>query len=337
LLRDSITLARKTTGKELTRAEVSKFWGERANRWISENRAAWLSLLGTKFLNFWNAQEYDDITTIKPMERDGILTPGIRFGVVAALGTPGLLLGIFRNRRSRWIAAGILLHMAALLPVFITERYRLCAVPGLLLFGSYLLGEFWRSVMERRWIQTAGIIAMAGAGSWFVTISRPDPTWSLDHYKAGLRAFDDGKLATAERELATAYAYVPENAEIQFALGNLRFAQGNFAGAKHWYRQSLERVSNHPGAWNNVGVIAMQEKRWDIAERSFLKSLEVEPDDAKTFYLIARARFEAGNRQGAMAAVGEAIRRVPKQPEFLELRKQIAGETPAAGPEPQVQ
>jgi cytochrome c-type biogenesis protein CcmH/NrfG len=81
----------------------------------------------------------------------------------------------------------------------------------------------------------------------------------------------------------------------------------------------------------------MQEKRWDIAERSFLKSLEVEPDDAKTYYLIARARFEAGNRQGAMAAVGEAIRRVPKQPEFLELRKQIAGETPAAGPEPQVQ
>jgi hypothetical protein len=32
----------------------------------------------------------------------------------------------------------------------------------------------------------------------------------------------------------------------------------------------------------------MEEKRWDVAERAFLQSLRIEPDSAKTFYLIAR-------------------------------------------------
>jgi len=325
LLQDSVTLARKLSGKNLTRAEVSRFWSDRANQWIRENRAQWFRLLATKVSNFWNALQYDDLSSIKLMENDGVLTPGIRFGLVSALGLSGMLVGIVRVKRSRWVAAAVLLHMAALLPVFITERYRLCAVPGLLLFGAYLLTEFWQSLLNRKWSLAACVVVLTAGSAAFVTMGRPEPAnWSLDHYKAGIRSLENNQVADAERELTTAYAYVPDNAEILFALGNLRYAQGKLPAAKHWYRKSLELDPKHAGVWNNVGVVALEEKRWDIAERSLLKSLQSEPNDAKTHYLLARARLELGNRQGALESIDEAIRLAPAQKEFSALRDRIS-------------
>ena len=324
LLQDSVTLARRLAGRDLKRYEVSRFWSDRANHWIGENRGAWLRLTASKLSNFWNAFQYDDLSSIKLLMNDGVLTAGISFGIVSALGLPGLILGVVRVVRSRWIAAGVLLHMAALLPVFITERYRLCAVPGLLLFGAWLLIDLWQLLLDRKWAAVAGVVALVCASSWFVSIARPDPSnWSLDHYKAGIRSLDNGMIAEAERELTAAYAYVPVNSEILFALGNLRLAQENYAGAKHWYRKSLELQPNHSGVWNNFGVVALSEKQFGIAEKSFAKSLESEPEDAKTYYLLALARLEGGNRPGAAQAIEEALRRRPTQKEFLELRDRI--------------
>ena len=41
--------------------------------------------MGRKFTNFWNAFQYDDISIISLLRSQGVLPPGIRFGVVAAL------------------------------------------------------------------------------------------------------------------------------------------------------------------------------------------------------------------------------------------------------------
>ena len=67
----------------------------------------------------------------------------------------------------------------------------------------------------------------------------------------------------------------------------------------------------------------MEEQRWPVAENFFLKSLESEPDDPKTFYLLARVRLARADREGARGALKEALRRRPAQREFLELEKEI--------------
>ncbi len=139
MLQDSITVAEAAAGQPLKRSEVSEYWASKANAYVRENRGEWLRLVGVKLRNFWNAFQYDDLSIITNLRGYGVVLPGLSFGVVAALGLPGMLLGIARIRRSRWIAAAILLHMASLLSVFVTERYRLAAVPGLLLFASFAL------------------------------------------------------------------------------------------------------------------------------------------------------------------------------------------------------
>lgn len=324
LLRDSITLAEQAAGRRLARAEVSKYWSERANGYIRENRPAWLRLMGVKFGNFWNAYQYDDLSLIKLLRDDGILLPGLRFGIVAALGLAGLVPVAWRFPRARWVAAAVLLHMCALLPVFVTERYRLAAVPGLMLLGAGGLWMLWENLTRGRWLPAGVYVAVALGASWFVSIPRRDTgLWSLDYYKAGIRALEAGDLERSQRNLETAFAYVQDSASIHFALGNLWLARNDPTRAKVYYRHAITLQPQHAGTLNNLGVLALDEKRWELAEKFFAAAIAAEPEVAKTHYQLARARFEKGDLAGARTALDTALRMRPQQREFLELREKL--------------
>jgi len=327
LLRDSITVAEKAAGHPLSRAEVSAYWSQRAEGWIRENRGSWWALLGRKFSNFWNAFQYDDLSIIALLRGLGVVSPGLRFGVIAALALPGLLLAAWRVPKARWVVAAVLLHLAALMPVFITERYRLCAVPGLLLLASAGLWTLWDALGQRRWIFSLAYGGATAAAAVWVSIPREDQSlWSLDHYNIGIHAQEAGDLSTAQRELERAYAYVPDHPEINFALGNLWLARKDSYKARVFYRHTLELNPAHAKAWNNVGIIALEEKFWPTARRAFERAIQLEPRDAKTYFLLAKACLSLNDREAARKAIEEALRLKPEQPQFLELRTQI--ETP---------
>ena len=346
MLRDSITVAEKEMGRPLTRAEVSRFWSAKANAYIRENRPAWLRLMAVKFGNFWNAFQYVDVGAMKRLSDDGVLPPGLRFGLIAALGLAGMFPAIWLFPRARWIAAAVVLHMGALLPVFVTERYRLAAVPGLMVLAAFGLWQLWANLVRGRWIGAGAYLAITAGAATFVSIPRTEPgLWSLDFYNAGIRCLASGNLALAERHFATAYAYVPDNTEVRFALGNLWLEKSNRildpkaraiarARAKDFYKRTLELNPRHASTLSNLGVLALEEERWELAEKFFASSSEAEPDDAKTFYLLARARFEAGKTDAAKSALGQALEMRPHQKEFLELRDKLAKPPGAAVPPP---
>lgn len=346
MLRDSITVAEKEAGRPLTRAEVSRFWSAKAHAYIRENRPAWLRLMAVKFGNFWNAFQYDDVGAMKRLSDDGVLPPGLRFGLIAALGLAGMVPAIRLFPRARWVAAAVVLHMCALLPVFVTERYRLAAVPGLMILGAFGLWQLWSNLVRGRWLGAGAYLAVATGAATFVSIPRTEPgLWSLDFYNAGIRCLASGDLALAERHFATAYAYVPDNTEVRFALGNLWLEKSNRilepktraiarARAKDFYKRTLELNPHHASTLNNLGVLALEEERWELAEKFFASSSAAEPDDAKTYYLLARARFEAGKTDAAKSALGKALEMRPRQTEFLELRDKLAKPPGAAVPPP---
>ena len=324
LLQDSITVARREAGRELSRGEVSAYWSAKAKAWIAEDRSAWLALLGRKFARFWNAFQYDDLSMISPLRNCGVLPGGLRFGVVAALAIPGLLLGVWRRPGARWIAAAIALHLAALLPVFVTERYRLCAVPGLLLFASFGLWQFWDWLSRRRWSESLAYVAAAGCSALFVSWPQGDKSLlALDHYNAGLRAHQIGDLSTAQRELELAAAYIPGNFDVSFALGNLWHARNDLPRAKALYARTLDLNPGHADAWNSLGAIAILEGIWPEASRCLEMKVKLNPEDARTYYLLARVRMELKDRAGARTWIREALRRQPGQADFEATLKEL--------------
>ena len=266
MLKDSINVAEKAAGYPLKRSQISAYWSAKAKDYIRHHFYEWLRLLSTKAKNFWNAFQYDDLSMITALREYHVLLPGLRFGIVAALAIPGLLIACHLFPLSRWILAAILLQMLALLPVFITERYRLVAVPGLLIFAAFGLSIFWQACATMQLRLAAVYLALLVGSTIFVAWPVREPSlWALDAYNSGWQALESNDLALAEKKLQLAYAYVPDNAETNFALGNLRLAQGNKSAAKSYYLATLRLDPTHEGSYNNLGIVALQEERWNLA------------------------------------------------------------------------
>src|ERR1700677_2376976 len=325
MLTDSILWAEKAEGRKLMRVEVSHYWSAKANAYIHDHFGDLLKLMCLKFKNFWNAYQYDDLSLVTMFAEDGIITPGLRFGFVAALAIPGIFVAFRKYRRSRWVIAAIFLHMAALMPVFVTERYRLAAAPGLLLMASIGLWELWDSLVRGRWLQPAIYVAGTGASVFFVSLPLRDGggLWSLDYYNIGIKETENGDLDDAQKNLETAFAYVPENSEINFALGNVWLEKENIPLAKMFFAAATRMNARHSGAYNNLGNLALRDKQWEAATAFLEKAISIEPNDAKTYYLLARARQGAGDLPGADRAIKQALVLAPGDEGFQEFAAQI--------------
>jgi hypothetical protein len=324
MLEDSITQAEAAAGRSLKRSEVSAYWSTKAKSFIANHFGDWLKLLARKLCNFWSAFQYDDLSIITSLREQGVVFPGLYFGVVAALAVPGIFFGVWLSSRSRWVLAAILLSMFALLAVFITERYRLIAVPGLLIFAAFGLSIFWQSFMAREAQTIAVYLALLIASTIFVAWpQRNSSLWALDAYNSGWQALESDNLDLAEKKLSLARAYVPENTEILFALGNLRLAQKQSDTAKAFYLNVLKLDSHHKGSLNNLGVIALESNRYDEALDWFERTAAVDPRNAKTHFLLAKTLLAKNDRPAARSEIRIAIGLNDRQPEFKQLQQQI--------------
>lgn len=324
MLKDSIDVAEAAAGRNLKRSEVSDFWSAKARAYIRSEFGGWLKLVGRKLVNFWNAFEYDDINIIAKLRGSGVIFPGLHFGLVAAFAIPGICLSIRQFPAARWIAAAILLHLAAVLPVFVTERYRLAAAPGLLLFAAAGIWILWENCAHARVKMVAGYLAALAAAAMFVTWPQRDPAlWALKYYNSGSQALDLQQWPVAQKQLERAHAYAPGSTEINLALGNLWLQQQNLPLAETCYQAVLRMDPRHKAALNNLGVVALSGKEWESAANYFRAALAVDPDDAKTHYLYARAQFEAGNTDIALSEIQIALRLRPGQREFEDLHELI--------------
>jgi tetratricopeptide (TPR) repeat protein len=211
-----------------------------------------------------------------------------------------------------------------LMSVFVTERYRLPIVPGLMVLSAYGLWFLWRQLGAAQYARSTvyGFTMLAAAA--FVSWPQRDPAlWALDAYNSGWQALECGDLPLAKNKLTVARRYVPTNPETNFAFGNLRLAEGDKTGAASFYLATLKYDENHRGALNNLAVIALEGNRYDLAESWLRRAEEVDPRNAKTHYLLATALLGKGSRDAASAEIDTAMQLRPGQIEFKRLKEEI--------------
>lgn len=324
MLEDSIAAAESATGHPLKRSAVSEFWSQRARQYIAEHPGQWLGLLARKFRNFWSAFQYDDLSIITILRNERVTLPGLYFGVIAALAIPGMI-ALWRVAGAGWILAAIFLQCCALMPVFITERYRLPIVPGLLVFASAGLSIVWEAIDAARTRVVVKYIAALIVATLFVAWpQRASALWALDAYNSGRQALESKNYAVAERGLTLARAYVPDNAETNFALGNLRLAQHQAEEADRFYRETLRIDPHHKGALNNLGVLALERHDLSTARLCFETALAQDRQDARAHFLLAKTAAAAGDNAVARREIAEAVKIDPAQREFREFAATLA-------------
>ncbi len=336
LLTDSIEIPERAMGRELKRSEASRYWKTKAQEWISTNRVAWLRLMGVKVDNYWNTFQYDDLSILRLLRSEGLIPPGLRWGYFSPLALAGILsLGYWK--RLRWVAGGVLILMLALLPVFITERYRLTAAPGLILLSLGGLAWLWEKLASRALVPALAYGALAAAAAWWTTTPRPDiGLWSLDFYKAGIRATDTvlllqlpekeaaPYLERAQTALEKAHAYVPENADVLLGLGNVWKLRGRAEIAERCFRKAIELNPNQDRALANLAQILGDRGEWKEALVLQAAATRLDQENHKRWYALAQIYKELGELPKARQAVQKAMELNPKSEELKKLAAELA-------------
>ena len=142
----------------------------------------------------------------------------------------------------------------------------------------------------------------------------------MEAYNSGRQALESNNLPLAELHLQRAYSYVPSTMRKRI----LRLA--TFAWHKVILRARNPSITppcradgKHKGALNNLGVLALEERQWEMAIKFFHSSIQSDPADAKTHYLLARAELESGDAATALSEIQISLRLNPEQPEFHAL------------------
>ena len=326
MLQDSIDAAESAAGHPLKRGQVSRYWSAKARDYIANaNPVAWL--------RFTCAQIANVLERIPVQRSQHHYHPaGAKSDVPRDLFWPGRCVRVTSNGlwiwkavpAGRWVTSAIALQMLALLPVFTTERYRLPVVPGLLIFAAFGLVMFFHNLVAGKFRPMLSYGVLLAVSTVLISWPQRNPSlWALDAYNSGWQALESNNLALAEKKLAVAYAYVPDNSETLFALGNLRLAQQKPDDALAFYWGVLSIDPKHKGALNNLGVIALDGRDYANAERWFRRAAQIEPANAKTHFLLAKTFLGKGNREAAQTEIDAALRFKPDQPEFRALSEQI--------------
>ena len=320
--------AETETGRRMSPAQVSAHWREKSLAFALEHPGTMARMVAHRVAAFWNREERPDNHSIEQFQQFSWLLrlplPG--YWLIAPLALLGLFL--LRNRWRELSVLYILLgvYLLSLLPFWVTSRYRLPIVGVLVLFAAAGMTHLTRLVRTNRRAAckpAAGLAAMAVICWWPMT--SPQDTGlerNLAYAYEQNGRFDDAiaiyeRLKKIERNpendlyLANALGLANRTDEALAILDRLSAPQQpadlrqrafNFRGdlARHnkqWeeaeqaYRAALLIDPGDYGAWNNLAIVLINEKRFSDAEAALTESIRLAPEDA-----LARTNLDALHR-----------------------------------------
>jgi 4-amino-4-deoxy-L-arabinose transferase-like glycosyltransferase len=226
----SSRIAEEEMGKRLKPSEVSNFWYRKGFDFIRSNPWRFTQLLGKKIVLFWSGIEISNNKEIylqserSPLMRVLLFKTGVAFpfGIVGPLALTGFLLSLlgkekFRIRnwsisqvvgsvgRSGSAGEGGLLHlyllsvMFSILPFFICSRFRIPAIPVLIIFAAYTVHWLMLRARKSRASLTLPLIIIFSTGvllnlnTFHIVYRKPARYW----YDVGLASSYKGRSSEA--------------------------------------------------------------------------------------------------------------------------------------------
>ena len=256
--------AEERLGRPLQASEVSSFWLEKGLHWVFENPGSWLRLLALKCLYLLNADEVWNNRSYEVTRQFSwvLRLPLVGFGFVAPLALLGLVLTARSYRRLLPFHALLVVTVATSLVFFVLSRYRVPAVPVLIMFASAALIWLYDAMLARRREFYPALVALV----LFVFVSKvelPIRDLSVAYYNLGNRY-----------RLAQDHEKAIEQYRKSLAIN------GDYISAHNNLAISLEMSGRHRAeaidAWRHLGEIGRRRglKQYvDRAERR-LKALE---------------------------------------------------------------
>ena len=281
---DATRLAEKALGKRLTPAGVSRYWTGRSVAWIQSDPAAWLKLMGRKWLLVWNDREIPDSDEPIVYEDASLLLAllgfVLTFGTICPLALAGIGLTWPERRRLAVLYLTLLGIAASTTLFFVFARYRYPMVPILVLFAAAGIREIARLAKEKRPAKLLGF-ALLIAAAGFVSRWNLDPDENpraMAYYNTAVSLERQDLREQAVSYYRKALECKPDFVQAHVNLGVLLAREGEIDEAIAHDQEALRLRPNDSTAHCNLANILISRGNPDEAERHYRLALQIQPD-----------------------------------------------------------
>ncbi len=273
-------IAEGELGRKLTAGEVSSFWMRKALSWAASHPGGFLRLQLRKLGMFWSWYEQPDAVDYYWVRR---LSPALRwlapveFGTVTLLALAGLWL-VRRNPRpfapALLFALGWMLSTVAF---FLFSRYRLPAVPALMVLAAVPLAR----ISERP--RTGPILAVL-ATLLLPHLAGFEPRLDLVHYNLGRIEDERGNPDAAREHYKAAFILNPRDFLACLNLGNHAARRGDWGTALRFYMRAEELEPRSDDVQSNLGGVYLALGQLPEAAARFDRALALNPRNAAALH-----------------------------------------------------
>jgi tetratricopeptide (TPR) repeat protein/4-amino-4-deoxy-L-arabinose transferase-like glycosyltransferase len=277
-------IAEAAVGRQLKPSEVSAYWAGRAFDYIKSHPEESLSNLVRKLFLFWSVYEVPQIEHLPFEKRYSWLLrmPSPSYGLVCPLGILGMILAL-RRRREAWLLFLFVMSYAfTIVAFFVVARYRLPAVPALMVFAGYAV-VWWVSRLAGHGYKPV-VYSLAGFAVLYIFLHvnfyRIDPMsgFAQSYYRLGLVYEKKGNVTRAMESYRKALDLDPELTAAHLNAGILLSRTGRYGEAKAELERTVELSPRYAKAYYNLGLVYAEEAVNDSALLMMDKAIELDND-----------------------------------------------------------
>ena len=325
--REPVRIAEQAAGRRLTAGEVSRYWLGRSLAWARQEPGAFLRLQVRKLGMFWSWYEWPDavdyyhVKTLSPVLR----LPLLEFGGAVLLALAGLALARSHLNPFAPVLLFTLGWMLSTVVFFLFSRYRLPAVPALLVLGGVTLdrlAEAWRTGRRRR---AAGLAAIVLAALLLPRALGFEPRMDLVEYNLGRLYEEQGQPAAARQHYQAAFVLNPKDFLACLNLGNLAARQGDWATALRFYQRAAALEPRSDDAESNQGGVYLATGDLAAAEAHLDRALALNPQNLPALQNKTLLLARRGDLEGARELNRRLLALDPANPAALRLRGRLGG------------
>lgn len=308
---DARELAELAVGRQLSPAEVSRYWTRQAAQFVRDDPRGWLRLMARKLVLTWNAIELvdtEDQYTYAEWSR-GLWLSGfvVHFGVLVPLAVFGAWCTWHRRRELLLLYLIVVFYALSVVVFYVVGRYRYPLAPPLILLaaaGVCCARGFLRSVP--RWKAAAAVassVSVAVFCNW--PVASADAMRAITHYNVGVELDAVHRYEEAIGEYLLSAKLDPGGSAVYNNLGCGFLEVGQTDRAVECLVLAVANNPDFTEARYNLGRAYLAQRRWNDARECFQELARRNPDMAQAHFGLAVAAHEMGDAKSAR----EALRR----------------------------
>jgi 4-amino-4-deoxy-L-arabinose transferase-like glycosyltransferase len=317
---DSKRLAEREVGRTLSPAGVSGHWSGRAIGWALRHPASFVATTARKLTVLWNSYEIPDSYHFAFIRQQYMpwLWGGTTFAIVGPLGLLGLVLAA-RHPAARPLYVICLGYLGVIVLFYVRSRYRMPAVPFLMVFAAAAIDWILRVLPREDWRPVAALGAGLLVAGFFVNRTYCEPA------RADAPAICLDGDVWYDSEWQKLGEWYERRGDFDTALGYLRLAAAG----------ESQRGPGQTQLWIGRLELALAEREGNPAVRGERLARAIPALQSATQYgwhvyeaqtYLATVHQMRGEADAAVAASDAAVRNRPRDPVvvFSALRTRVA-------------